>query len=166
MKNFKINKTTDLLIIKRNFRGLLALRSNIVLSVLVLSTALAFVLNLNIERINNKTIQFWVILSICILIACAFFYSSFFEKAISLRKLELGYKINNQFLLSEDIVSITVEEYVSSEAITGNGTIKIKSIGNSIVLLRGVSLRECEEIVQELLEFLKLDNSKVKSIVC
>lgn len=94
------------------------------------------------------------------------FYKEFFEKPVRITKKEIGCIIGKGKNIWEgEVTSILVEEYISSDAITGITSIKLKVNNSNILLFKGVSASDCDKILIALLDFLNLNHSIIKRVV-
>lgn len=163
MKFFTVKKGDNRLVIKKNDKGLLYLRANIIFVVLSFSIILGLVIYR--ASITNRNINLFHIVLFFLIGFSALFYSNFFEKVTTITKSDDEFVINKKHVPKSSIIKLQLRNYVSSELVSDSGSIRLITSNYTITLASGVKLIDQEKIVEQLLEFINIPNLNVEEII-
>lgn len=165
MKVFVITRTPETLVIKRSRAGLIVSRLSIILLMIGVILALAFIWNSQIDRVANQTLRFVIITVVLFLVCLAVFFKNLFEKPVIITRAGGVFSINNKSITGINAIeAILVENHVTAD--TGTTMhVKIAIPGRKINIASGVPASDLDELVQNLLSFLGLEKTKVKETI-
>jgi hypothetical protein len=163
MKYFTIKRDDNKLIIKKNRKGLLYLRANIIFVVLSFSIILGLVIYQ--AAITNRNANLFYIVLLFFIVFSALFYSNFFEKETTITKSDDGFVINKKHVTKSSIRKLQLRNYVSSESISDIVNIRLITDDYAITVASGVKHIDQEKVVKQLLEFINIPNLKVEEVI-
>lgn len=156
MKYYTYEKTDDLLLIRLSKKGRFWYRLNRLLVVTGLSLAAAWILSSEVNVIEHKKLQYWI-LFIIVFILLTFFFSFKSYQSLRVDKKKDVFVVNESVVLERiNPLHLYRREIISAEA-GGVYTIKLKYMNRNYDLLRGVGNRDALEIMELLIVFLEQD---------
>lgn len=164
MKYFTVERRDNKLVIKKNRKGLLYLRANIMIVVISFSIILGLVVYR--ASITNKNANLFYVILFCLIAFSALFYSNFFEKETTITKTtEEGFVINKKDVPKSSIRKLQLRSYVSSESISDTVNIRLVTDEYRITVASGVKQIDQEKVVEQLLEFIDIPNLEVEEVI-
>ena len=163
MKYFTIKRDNNKLIIKKNHKGLLYLRANIIIVVISFSFILGFVIYRAAN--TNKNLNLFYIILAFLTVFSALFYSNFFEKETTIIKSEGGFVINKKDVPKSSIRKLQLRTYVSSESISDTVNIRLVTDDYTITLASGVKHIDQQKVVEQVLEFINIPNLEIEEVI-
>ena len=166
MKHFTITTTDSTLTIKRNLAGVLHLRLSLIVSILIASATIAFLVNRQIMHLDSKYLEFFLIFVAALVLCSLIFYRDLFRNSFSISKSGSGFIINGHKELERDAIEYILEEgYSTKEHIEDFKKVRVKTRTGVITVDSGVNPSDRPKIVESLVHFLGLDPSSTRSLV-
>lgn len=166
MKHFTITTTDSALTIKRNLAGVLHLRLSLIVSILIASATIAFLVNRQIMHLDSKYLEFFLIFGVAVILGSLIFYRDLFRNSFTIRKSGSGFIINGRKELDRESLEYILEEgYSTKEHIEDFKKVRIKTRTGVITIDSGVNPADRPEIIESLVHFLGLDPTSTRSLI-
>jgi hypothetical protein len=162
LKNFNVIAGENWLMINMKRKALIRHRVLLIISVLALALTFSYFFNENTDGIGNKSLQFLIILTVSLLICTVIYYKFFFDKGFIISRKDHEFIIRKKYKIKkEELVCICLDTYISADGGSGT-TIKLKTKGSSVTLLKSLDDNESKEISALISNFLELPPSAIK----
>ena len=166
MKHFTITSSASKLTIKRNLAGILHLRLALIVSIIIASGTIAFLVNGNIKYPDKNLGRLFLIFGGLVGLSLLIFYRDFFKNSFTIQKSGDNFLINHTKELPRDSIEYILEEgYSTKDHVEGYKKIRIKTTNGVITIGEAINPADGHHIKDTLLSFFEMDASMVRSLV-